>query len=129
MNHFQPPFVVFNFSSQRFNQLGRADNRDLLILNLTSRKQFWMKKSSIHNQIKAKLEQDAGGILSPVHVWWRRPVKSMPRGIEIGKQKIRMNYYIELNFLLFGNKVTQGSLNIVNSLALPIDIIVKIRIM
>ena len=53
----------------------------------------------------------------------------MPRGIEIGKQKIRMNYYIELNFLLFGNKVTQGSLNIVNSLALPIDIIVKIRIM
>ena len=71
-----------------------------------------MKKSSIQNQIKSKLEQDAGG-MSYVVPWWCRSVKPMPRGIEIGNQEIRMNYYIEFNTnefnLLFGNKVTQGS--------------------
>ena len=131
MNHFQPPFIVFNFSSQRFTDNGklRTDNGDLLILNLTNRKQFWMKKSSIQNQILAKLEQDLGDLLMPM-VHPRFPVKSMPRGIKIGKQEIEMNYYIEYPDLHFGKKVTLSSfnlklLNIANSLVLPIDISVK----
>ena len=120
LNHFQPPFVVFNFSSQRFTQRGRTitsgrtctstDNGELLILNLTSRKQFWMKKSSIQKQIIAKLEEVAGDRPSYGKIIryqsWCHPVRSMPREIETGKQEIEMNYCIEFNNFRFGNKIT-----------------------
>ena len=101
MSHFQPPFVVFNFSSRRFTQPGRIDNGDLLILNLTNRKQFWMKKSSIQNQINAKIGRFVPGNC--------QLLKSMPRGIKIGEQKIEMNYRIEFIYFLPWNKVTLGS--------------------
>ena len=112
MNHFQPPFIVFNFSSKRFTDNGnlRTDNGDLLILNLTSRKQFWMKKSSIQKQIIAKLEEVAGDRPSYGKIIryqsWCHPVRSMPREIETGKQEIEMNYCIEFNNFRFGNKIT-----------------------
>ena len=60
---------------------------DLLILNLASRKQFWIRKTSIDNQIKAKATDVDG-----------RFAFSTPTGIKIGAEEIKIGYEMNLIF-------------------------------
>ena len=76
----------------------RSAKGDLLILNLVSRKQFWMKKELIANEIQAKVtDVDENGDQFDLNgdEFWLDFSKSMPRQIKTGKHKIEIKYQLE----------------------------------
>ena len=84
-------FVLFEFWTLRSPQ-DRVENGDILILNLASRKPFWMKKILIENEIKSRvIAVDANGP-RPIFDYGRF---SMIESV-IRRMKLRRNQRIEL---------------------------------
>jgi len=93
---FDENFVILCFDI--WDPIRRSAKGDLLILNLVSRKQFWMKKELVANEIKAKVtDVDENG--DPFDLngdeFWLDFSKSMPRQIKTGKHEIEIKYQLE----------------------------------
>ena len=88
---FEMNFVVLNFDVRRNPH---NDPGDLLILNLATRKKFWMQRLMIENQIKAKVTNvDDDGNPYDFDDFWVE--ESMIHEMKIGINEIGVKYKIE----------------------------------
>ena len=99
---FDENFVMLEFHPRALEHLGGEpipwnDSDDLLILNLVSRKEFWLRRARLVNQIKAKIsgeeedEDDHGYELrTDTDLGW------FVREIKVGTNEIEMKCKITL---------------------------------
>ena len=83
------------------------DRGDLLVLNLASRKKFWMKRSQIENQMKAAV-YEKGGDGAQYDYDELKIDDSMIVEMEVGKHEIEIKY--KLDYRYGGGFLTLGSL-------------------
>ena len=103
-------FVIFNFHSSYSNQHELEDYKDILILNLASRKQFWTRKKLIEQKITARTtDADNFGYDFDNRDYWGVDVWiSGPCEMKVGPTKIEIKY--NLNFSNQSVDVRLGSL-------------------
>lgn len=106
-------FLALIFDDRMFRPYGNSDKLhghgrgDLLILNLASRKKFWMKRSQIENEMKAKVYED-GGDGAQYDYDELRVDDSMIDEMKVGKHEIEIKY--KLDYRYGGGFLTLGSL-------------------
>ena len=103
-------FLALIFDDRMFRPYGNSDTfgrGDLLILNLASRKKFWMKRKQIENQMKAKVYED-GGDGAQYDYDELRVDDSMIDEMKVGKHEIEIKY--KLDYRYGGGFLTIGSL-------------------
>ena len=80
--------------------LGSLDIGDLLILNLASRKQFWMKRAEVSNQIKTKIPDYPNDLLVrrsdiPENLSTMHLNQPELRRMVVGENGIQINYRVD----------------------------------
>ena len=108
-------FLALIFDDRMSRPYGNSDTfgrGDLLILNLASRKKFWLKRSQIENKMKAKVYED-GGDGAQYDYDELRVDDSMIEEMKVGKHEIEIKY--KLDYRYGGGFLTLGSLKAQNS--------------
>ena len=106
-------FIALIFDDHMFRPYGTSWNLeghgrgDLLILNLASRKKFWMKRSQIENQMKTKVYEE-GGDGAQYNYDELRVADSLIYEMTVGKHEIEIKY--NLIYRYGGGFLTLGSL-------------------
>ena len=103
-------FLALIFDDRMSRPYGNSDTfgrGDLLILNLASRKKFWMKRKQIENEMKAKVYED-GGDGAQYDYDELRVDDSMIVEMKVGKHEIEIKY--KLDYRYGGGFLTLGSL-------------------
>ena len=89
---------------------------DLLILNLATRKNFWMKRSQIENQMKAKV-YEKGGNGARYDYDRLRVNDSMIHEMNVGTHEIKIKYRVDYRygtgFLMLGSFKSQKVLKFI----------------
>ena len=98
-------FIVLIFGDHMFRP-----SEDLLILNLATRKKFWMKRSQIENQMKAKVYEE-GGNGARYDYDELRIYQKMIHEMKVGKNEIEIKYRLDYRygggFLKLGSSKSQ----------------------
>ena len=108
-------FFALIFDDRMFRPYGESSSLeghgrgDLLILNLASRKKFWMKRSQIENQMKAKVYEE-GGDGAQYDYDELRVDDSLIDEMKVGTHEIEIKY--KLDYRYGGGFLTLGSFKI-----------------
>ena len=96
-------FIALIFGDHMFRPYGTSwnleghDRGDLLILNLATRKKFWMKRSQIENKMKEKIyEKD--GIGARYDYDELRVDDSMIHEMKVGTHEIKIKYRLDYRY-------------------------------
>ena len=115
-------YIALIFGDHMFRPYGTSWNLeghgrgDLLILNLASRKKFWMKRSQIENQLKAKV-YEKGGNGARYDYDELRIDDSMIHEMKVGTNEIEIKYRLDYRygggFLFLGSSKSQKILKFI----------------
>ena len=96
-------FIALIFDDHMFRPYGTSWNLeghgrgDLLILNLATRKKFWMKRSQIENKMKEKI-YEKGGIGARYDYDELRVDDSMIHEMKVGTHEIKIKYSLDYRY-------------------------------